>query len=232
MSVATRERSEGGGGLAAVQPRSLAEQVADSIVDGIAAGALLPGQRILEVELAGQLRVSRVPVREALKSLAAQGIIEQAPHRGTRIVAFDEQRIGRICEVRAALEKIAARDAARAYGAEPARLAGLDAAIEGMRRCIGQRDWVGVNKADIAFHREICQASGNEIVAILWEAIARHVLIVFGREILSETGREEIVDHHRALRDLLAAGPSRRLAAAVEGHILRLRRDRVGAAAG
>ena len=54
--------------------QSLAEQAANAIVAGISAGALLPGQRIIETELASLLNMSRVPLREALKILEAQGI--------------------------------------------------------------------------------------------------------------------------------------------------------------
>jgi DNA-binding GntR family transcriptional regulator len=212
-----------GAGLSLVRARSLAEQVADSIVDGIASGALEPGQRIVELELARELKVSRVPVREAIRTLVAQGIVESNPHRGTRIVEFDEAKIDRICEVRAALEKLAARGAARTYLARPDALGPLDAVIEQMERAVRQSDRFGVNKCDIAFHREVCAASGNEIVLTLWEALARHISIIFGREILSERDLDLVVDQHRELRAALAAGDAT-LDEEIDRHIMRLRR--------
>ena len=85
--------------LLSLAPASgLAERAAEAIVLGVASGALQPGQRLVEVELARLLQMSRVPLREALKILEAQGIVESTPHRGTHIATFDESRIDEICE--------------------------------------------------------------------------------------------------------------------------------------
>ena len=86
---------------------SLAFQVADFIVDGIAAGSFQFGQRLIETELAAQLRVSRVPIREAVKMLEAQGILVVTPHRGARVAEFDDLKMDRIREARLALERLA-----------------------------------------------------------------------------------------------------------------------------
>src|SRR5947208_10591193 len=93
--------------LSMVRSPSLAEQAADAIVTGVSAGALKPGQRLVETELAGLLNMSRVPLREALKILEAQGIVESIPHRGTRIAMFDEARVNQIGQVRIAVARIA-----------------------------------------------------------------------------------------------------------------------------
>jgi DNA-binding GntR family transcriptional regulator len=189
-----------------VRARSLADQVAESIVDGIAAGKLEPGQRILEAELSRQMEVSRMPVREAIKTLVAQGILEASHHRGARIVVFDRIWIMRTREVRAALEKLAIRDARRVYAANPDALAPLDAVLERMDRAARDKDRPGVDKADIDFHRELCRASGNEVVTTLWNALARHAYIVLARESLYETDLHQVVDVHRALREAIVFG--------------------------
>jgi DNA-binding GntR family transcriptional regulator len=211
-------------GLHFVKSRSLPDQIADAIVEGIASGALRPGQRLIELDLARQFAVSRVPLREALKTLEAQGILEREPHRGVRVVELDETRIDRICEVRAALEALAARYAVASYRAEPERLRRLDAVIEEMDDAVRRGDWAGVNKADLAFHREICLASKNDILITLWQGLARHVLMIFGREILTETGQSRIVQQHRDLIASLLSGDDAELAHVVERHIMRLRR--------
>lgn len=216
--------------LPLVRLRNLPEQVADAIVDGIAAGTLLPGQRLVETDLARQLHVSRVPLRESLKMLDAQGILDHAPHRGMRVAEFDDSKIDHICEARVALEQIALRDAMQAYRAEPARLARLDSIIEAMERAAEGPDWIAISKADLAFHREICAASGNDVVVTLWEALARHVLIVFGKEIRSERDAANIGAAHRRLRDMLLTANLGTLEAEIERHILRLRNRRRPAA--
>src|SRR5438876_287873 len=126
--------SQGNSPIAAaprVLPRaqSLAAQVADAIVDAIGAGTVAPGQRLVETDLARRLAVSRVPVREALKMLEAQGILVAAPHRGARVVEFDELKIDRICQVRVALERLALPDAIATFARQPQRLAVLEELI-------------------------------------------------------------------------------------------------------
>ena len=204
--------------------KSLAEQAAEAIVNGIAAGTLKAGERLIEVELATMLQMSRVPLREALKILEAQGILASTPHRGSFVAPFDDRRIDQICEARIALERIALRDAVSTYRQFPERLDRLDAIITTMEDAAARLAWIDVSRADLAFHREICRASGNDIVLTLWESLARHVLIVFGQEIRDEEDAAIMGPHHRRLRDLLADGHVDQLMIEIESHILRLRR--------
>jgi DNA-binding GntR family transcriptional regulator len=202
----------------------LAERAAEAIVLGVASGALQPGQRLVEVELARLLKMSRVPLREALKILEAQGIVESTPHRGTHIATFDAARIDEICEARLALEKIAMRGAMAAYRRDPSLLARVDKILAAMERAALHLEWIEISQADLDFHREICRASGNAIVQKLWDALARHVLIVFGKEIRSERDAKTIVAQHKRLRDILAAGKAEALDDELDQHIHRLQR--------
>ena len=202
---------------------SLAEQAADAIVTGISSGALKPGQRLFETELASLLNMSRVPLREALKILEAQGIVESIPHRVTRVALFGDDRVNHICQVGLALERLALASAASVYGEDPDRLSALDRIIETMEKAASRLEWIDVSKADLSFHREICRVSGNDIVQTLWETLARHVFIVFGHEIRDERDARGMGPHHRRLRDLLAAGDVPTLHREIEHHILRLR---------
>jgi DNA-binding GntR family transcriptional regulator len=211
-------------GLEIAPNPGMAERAAEAIVLGVASGALQPGQRLIEVELAKLLRMSRVPLREALKILEAQGIVESAPHRGTRLATFDESRIDEICEARLALERIAMRGAIAAYKRDPALLTRLDKILAQMERAAKHLEWIEISKCDLDFHREITRASGNAIVQKLWDALARHVLIVFGKEIRSERDAKAIMPQHRKVRDMLAAGEARALDDELEQHILRLQR--------
>ena len=211
-------------GLTLAPNPGLAERAAEAIVLGVASGALQPGQRLVEVELARLLQMSRVPLREALKILEAQGIVESEPHRGTRIATFDEARIDEICEARLALEKIAMHGAMAAYRRDPALLARLDKILGAMERAAQHLEWIEISKADLDFHREVCRASGNAIVQKLWDALARHVLIVFGKEIRSERDAKTIVAQHKRLRDILAAGKAEALDDELDQHIHRLQR--------
>lgn len=212
--------------LSLTRSPSLAEQAAEAIVAGIASGAVKPGQRLVETELAGLLDMSRVPLREALRILEAQGIVESTQYRGKHVTLFDDEKIDQICEARIALERIALRGAVVGFGRNPERLAGLERIIARMEEAARRRSWLDINEADIGFHREICTMSGNTVVITLWESLARHVLIVFGLEIRSEKDADVMAPTHRQLLQLLALGDIAALDKEIEKHILRLRRGR------
>lgn len=206
--------------------RQLGEGVADAIVNAVAQGLLKPGQRVVEAELATQLGTSRVPIREAIKILQAQGILYVTPNRGARVAPFEPPVIDQVFEVRVALEKIAVRDALAAYRREPRRLDQLREIVSRMQRVARWSDWVEFRKCDVDFHHEICRSSGNEIVLKLWEAIARHITIIFGRELASERNFDVVIRQHQALIALFEAYDPR-VEQVIEDHILRLRRTAV-----
>ncbi|MFN0114271.1 MAG: GntR family transcriptional regulator [Paracoccaceae bacterium] len=210
--------------LGLMRAPSLAEQAADAIVDHVASGALQPGQRLVESDLAASMNMSRVPLREALKILEVQGIVESEQHKGTRVARFDASRMRHGSEVRVALERLAFRDAAAVYLADQGRVAVLDRLIARMGRAAEQMEWLDISRIDLAFHREVVRASGNFIVRTLWESLSRHILIQFGYEIRDEQDAEVFVPQHRRLRELLAAGDAAALHSEVESHILRFQR--------
>ena len=98
----------GAPGFLKLQPRTLVHQVIDALVAGASEGLILPGDRIIETELAAQLGVSRVPVREALRVLESQGIVVNEPYKGIRLTPVTPERIDQLIEVRVALETTAA----------------------------------------------------------------------------------------------------------------------------
>ena len=208
--------------LAPLGSANLPNRIADRIVDAIASGGIEPGQRLIESEIAAALGVSRMPLREALKLLEAQGLLAVTPRRGAFVVGFDARRARQICETRLALERLAIHDAALALRADPPEAARLGGLIEEMRGRAEAGQWLAAGKADLEFHRCLVLAARSPVVAMLWEALARHVLIVFGREIRSERDAGRLVEQHGRLRDLLLAGGPAELDAEIERHIMRL----------
>jgi DNA-binding GntR family transcriptional regulator len=210
-------------GLTLQRRKSLAEQISDTLVEAIGLGVIKPSERIVESDIATRFNVSRVPVREALKILVTQGILEGEAHKGLRVIAIDETMIDRICEARLAVEAIAVRTLAR----EPHRMAQLAASlgprIAAMATEVQHNDLTGVNRADLAFHSDLCLVSGNGIVWTLWQAIARHVWIVFGREILTEKAMANIVQEHEELQADILSGNEERGISALQEHIFRQR---------
>ena len=216
------------------KPTLLAEAIADSVAEAIATGHLAPGERIVETGLADKYGVSRVPVREALKVLATQGILTGGGHRGYRVVSFSPEKVEQVFEVRLELETILLRDAVANWRRSGGGLGALDAVIETMGTAARAGDLPGMLRADLEFHRAICRASENEIAAALWNAIARHVLIIFNLARYRDVDLEGSLDQHRKLRDWIRAevddggggagraedegGPAERFRSALERH--------------
>ena len=208
--------------------RSLADAVADVLVNAVAQGILQPGQRLVEADIAGQLNISRVPVREAFKILQTQGILKAVPDHGARVAPFNTADFEHVTEVRLALERIAARHAAETYRREPRRLDLLRENVSRMERASHWSDWAELRKLDVAFHHEFGKASENEIVLSLWEALARRINIIFGKEIASERNFQVVVSQHKKLIQLFETGDPG-IENEIESHILRLHSNRFNA---
>ena len=92
----------------AIQP-NLVEQVRDAILAEISSGALAPGDRIIQEQLAQALGVSRQPVQQALALLRGQGVLHDAPGRGLIVARLDADHVQHMYDMRAAIEGLAAR---------------------------------------------------------------------------------------------------------------------------
>ena len=215
---------------------SLADSIANSIAEAIATRYLETGDRIVEVTLAEELGVSRVPIREALKVLDAQGILRGANHRGYRVADFGPATAEKVFETRLMVETFLLRDAVANWreGIEDPQV--LDAPIRQLERAARARDGLASLRADLEFHRSIRTAARNEIAATLWDALARHVLIIFSQDSFRDKDLNAVVRQHRALRDFIldcVQAPIPRseaeLKLALEDHMLQIARRRAKA---
>jgi DNA-binding GntR family transcriptional regulator len=219
---------------------SLASSIASAVAEAIASGHLKPGERVVELALAEQMEVSRVPVREALKVLHAQGILSGGSHRGYRIATFDDTTVQQVIEVRLMLETILLRDAIAGWRTRGPDLSGLDEAIGGMKIAAKIENRLASLSADLEFHRAIARAADNDIAATLWEAIARHVMIIFARKEYRDDDLNAIVAQHQSFRDYIERAIAEdhgadEISAALKDHLLQVSRARrmpAGAPAG
>ena len=201
-----------------LQPRTLVHQVIDALVAGASKGLILPGDRIIEAELALQLGVSRVPVREALRVLGSQGIVINEPYKGIRLTPVSPERIDQLIEVRVALETTAATRAIRLAKNDAAHLAVLEVIVRKMDNMATRNDVFGFATADTNFHRTLCSFAGNAVLSDMWEMLARQMTIIFG---LSTLGKpmDAIVEEHRRLIDVFRSGDVADMAREITEHI-------------
>ena len=206
-------------GMAPVSATTLADQIADRIIDAIAARRIGPGQRLTEAELAGQLQVSRVPVREALQVLWSQGILVPAAKRGLQVAPFDGAWARQLCQVRLSLERLCASLVVEKYRQNPACLARVDLAIAALEHSAQAGDRGGINRADIAFHAALYEIADSPLLTALWSGIARHVLILFSIETSERAEFSYVVDEHQRYRAALVDGDPAGLEAEIEEHL-------------
>ncbi len=208
--------------LPPVQPRTMVEQAAEAIVAAAARGAFLPGDRLVEAEIARDLGISRVPVREALRLLESQGIVNSTPYKGMRLMEVTNAGVSALMRVRLALETQAIGEALapRPDGGPllPVRFKRLGQAAEDYALAAQGGNPASIVFADVAFHRELCRASGNAPLLALWQSLSRQLAVVWG---LGRQGRDPApaAREHAALVQALLAGDRHGAADALSDHV-------------
>ena len=202
-----------------IRKRLVTELIIERLIPAIATGSFPPGYRLVEDELASELGVSRVPVREAIRELSLQGILCAAPGRGWRIAPFDDRQIREVRSVRIALETMLLSEAIAAFRADRSNFAPLDAAIDAMKRAAAERDVEGLRRADVSFHRSAISVAENSLGLRIWEGISRQVMIIFGLEIHRSPDFPAVVEQHKLLRSFLAQGDPSELETVLKEHI-------------
>jgi len=145
---------------AELERSSTAGQVAELLRIQIARQELEPGDRLLEVDLARRLGVSRSPVREALAQLALEGLVESVPYRGTFVRRLDAPRLRELVDFRLVLEEFAVQRLAKTLDDRGLRQIG-DATAALARRAKA-KDFDGAIQADLELHDLLIELAGNQ----------------------------------------------------------------------
>lgn len=148
-----------------IERRTLHGEVASRVRDMIIEGRLAPGQRVNEVALGQMLGVSRTPLREAIKTLASEGLVEMVPARGAVVRTLTLQDLADSMGVLKALEQLAARLICQ--GGPDAALAELAGVHAAMMERYAARDRLAYFKLNQEFHSALARLSGNAVLATL-----------------------------------------------------------------
>jgi DNA-binding GntR family transcriptional regulator len=194
-------------------------QVADRLRDMIVHGDLKPGEKVPFAMLAADLGVSLTPLREAFKVLAEDGLVEQTPNRGVRILPYTAEEASALFEVIAALESLAARLATLRMS--DADLAGLEALHERMREEFASRSKDSYFDINSLIHERIVSLSGNDVL------IGTHTKLMVranrGRyiAIVKEDRWREAMEEHEAVMDAFRRRDSEAAGAIWQIHLMR-----------
>jgi DNA-binding GntR family transcriptional regulator len=197
--------------------KPLRELVLDAIRQAIINGNLKPGERLMEIQLAEELGVSRTPIREALRKLELEGFIVMIPRKGAYVADISFKDIADVYEIRAALEGLAAALAAERITDE--ELEKMERYLVGKADAIANNDIKRLVEVDTKFHDLIYEASRNvrltNIINNLREQIQRCRVTS-----LSVPGRmQESLQEHRAIVEAIQARDTQLARQVAQEHI-------------
>jgi DNA-binding GntR family transcriptional regulator len=180
----------------------LTQLVMTALKERILNGELLPGQRLVEGRLSEQLGVSRMPVREALRALAAEGIVTIEPRRGASVTSFTEEQIREMVEVRATLEGLNAKLAARRH--DPAQIAALERILEAGSQLSSEDDLMRISALNLDFHDALGDVAANSVLRDIMRSLRDRTALIFtinNRDRMHQTWQE-----HAAILRAVVAG--------------------------
>lgn len=207
-------------GRAAAEMLTESARVADWLRNQIIDGVRPPGSKLVERDLATEFGVSRVPVREALKLLDAEGLVTLRPHTWAIVRELSPQDLAELDEVRSALEVLTFRLATQrrnAVGLARLREA-LDAELAGARA----GDPVAARRAAADFHEIVTELAGNRLLSELSQSMRSRLRWLFGQH----DDLLRVTEEHQGLYDAIAAGDPSHVESLVLDHIDSSRRER------
>ena len=195
----------------------LREVVCETLRDAVRRGVLKPGERLMEIQLAEELGVSRTPVREAIRKLEMEGYVIMMPRRGTYIADLSIRDINEVFEIRTSLESLASALAADRITED--ELEKLQRLLVQIGTHIKSGDMESIVRTDTEFHDLLYQASRNtRLVGII--SNLREQLTRFRTTSMSFPGRlKATLEEHRKIVEAIAQGDEKAARKAAEHHM-------------
>ncbi|HEX2922706.1 MAG TPA: GntR family transcriptional regulator [Chloroflexota bacterium] len=165
-----------------------------AIRDNILNGTLRPGQQLVQAEIAAQMKVSRAPVREALRHLEDEGLVESIPYRGTFVSRVTRRDVIELYSLRGALEALAVRLIIQA--GRDADIVELEGILSRMSGAAELYDDHALNDADIEFHTRLCYISGHRHLIRSWEMNSNQIRRVLSLRNKLSPHRVVVEMHH------------------------------------
>jgi DNA-binding GntR family transcriptional regulator len=199
-------------------PALLSDQIRNRLTDEIASGALAPGSALDEQQLAARFGASRTPVREALRQLAATGLVEVRPRRGVSVAQMTPARVMDMFETMAEIEAVCVRFAT--YRITPLERSRLLELHETSKSIVARGDVNAYDSFNQDFHEAIYRATHNPFM--IEQALAlRARLYAFRRTQLRQGGRvNRSHDEHDAVLVAIAQGDGEGAARLMRAHML------------
>jgi DNA-binding GntR family transcriptional regulator len=194
---------------------STAEVVAKILRDQIFSGKLSPGARLVEGKISEEIGVSRVPVREALHTLASEGVVTIEPRKGAVVSSFSDAQISELIEVRATLEALNAKLAAERH--DPLQMEVLNKILAEGATLTGRDHLARISKLNMAFHDALGKIGANSILREMLHSLRERTALIF-----KSTDDEYIAKNwqeHEAILKAVIAGDGELAALLASRHV-------------
>lgn len=198
-------------------PATLVELAANRLRDAILRGALMPGEKIIEEQLSADFGISRAPLREALRLLAQQGLLEHVPRRGSRVTDWSSTDVLQLFALRHVLERHAVETALPLADPETA-LKPVREALEQMRQAC---DELARDDAHRRFHAAVVELADNRQLNITLEPILLKLQLPMATNLRSEARHQSARDgmeRHRAILSALQSNDPDAVVAVLADH--------------
>ncbi|WP_082621812.1 GntR family transcriptional regulator [Bordetella sp. N] len=205
-------------------PSVLHDTVVGQLRALIVEGRVAPGQRLNERILCEQLKVSRTPLREAYKVLAAEGLVRLLPNRGAEVLRLTEAEVIELFELIAGLEAMSGELACQRIDA--ARLAAIGALQREMQACHARRDLAAYFDLNRRIHEAICAAAGNSMLAETYKRVNMRCQSLRYRSNFDQDKWDAAMAEHAAMLESLEQRDGARMRALMTAH-LAAKRDAV-----
>ena len=193
----------------------LTSLVARTIRERILSGELAPGERLVEARLSEELGVSRIPVREALRTLSADGIVSIEPRRGATVTAYSPELVRELVEVRATLEALNAKLAARRHN--PDLISRLQQIVSQGAEIAKSADARQLHDDNAEFHEALAGIAANSVLRDMVRSLRERTAPIFAPH--SRKRARENWEEHAAIARAVVAGDAELAALLAARHV-------------
>lgn len=195
----------------------LRDVVFRTLRQAILRGELKPGERLMEIQLANKLGVSRTPIREAIRKLELEGLVLMIPRKGAEVAEITEKSLRDVLEVRRALEELAVKLACEKITED--QIQDLKDAAEEFKETLKDRDITRIAEADVKFHDVIYMATDNQKLIQLLNNL-REQMYRYRVEYLKRADfHPQLIDEHEEIIETIERGQKERAVQVVCQHI-------------
>lgn len=206
--------------LTGARDTSLGNLVRDEVLALILRGELVPGQRINEPDVAARLRVSRVPVREALRELESTGLVAARKYAGVFVRQLQPKEVADLYDLRSMLDGHAGRRcAALPAPARRALVKRLSTFVRRMKASARRHDVQAYYADNLAFHWAIVEAAGNEALARTYRGVVQQLHLSRLKNLSHDTGMRASLAEHEQIVAALADGDTERCQSLIAAHV-------------